>query len=152
MKRYVVTLTDEERAELEGLLAGGKSSALKQAHARILLKADQADGGPAWADERIAEAVEVSTDTVERVRQRFVEDSLDAALCRKKPAKPSRQRTLDGRAEARLIALACSPPPDGRKRWTMQLLADELIELEVVDAVSDETVRRTLQKTRSSRG
>jgi len=84
--------------------------------------------------------------------QGFVEDSLGAALSRKTPAKPSRERTLDGRAEARLIALACSPPPDGRKRWTMQLLADERVELEVVDAVSDETVRRTLQKTRSSRG
>src|SRR6185295_15498156 len=105
--------------------------------------------GPGWTDERIAEALEVSTDTVARVRQRFVEEGADAALGRKKPAKPSRPRTLDGRAEARLIALACSAPPDGRKRWTMQLLADELVELEVVDAVSDETVRRTLQKTRS---
>lgn len=152
MKKYLVTLTVDEREQLTGLIASGKGAAKKLAHARILLKADQADGGPAWTDERIADAVEVSVTTVERVRQRFVEDGLDAALARKKQDKPSRQRTLDGRAEARLIALACSPPPDGRKRWTMQLLADELIELEVVDAVSDETVRRTLQKTRSSRG
>src|SRR5215203_3386295 len=152
VKKYKVTLTDDERQQLRDLIAAGKGAAPKLAHARILLKADAAPGGPGWTDERIAEALEVSTDTVARVRQRFVEEGPDAALGRKKPARPSRERTLDGRAEARLIALACSPPPDGRKRWTMQLLADELIELAVVDAVSDETVRRTLQKTRSSRG
>ena len=152
VKKYKVTLTDDERQQLRDLIAAGKGAAQKLAHARILLKADAAPGGPGWTDERIAEALEVSTDTVARVRQRFVEEGPDAALCRKKPARPSRPRTLDGRAEARLIALACSAPPDGRKRWTMQLLADELVELEVVDAVSDETVRRTLQKTSSSRG
>ena len=146
MKRYVVTLTDEERAELEGLLAGGRSSALKQAHARILLKADAAGGGPAWSDSRIAEAVEVGTATVERVRKRFVEQGLEAALVRKPQERPSRLTALDGRAEARLIALACSPPPGGRKAWTMQLLADKLVELEVVPAVSDETVRHCLKK------
>ena len=146
MKRYIVTLTDEERAELEGLLAGGRSSALKQAHARILLKADAAGGGPAWSDSRIAEAVEVGTATVERVRKRFVEQGLEAALVRKPQERPSRLTALDGRAEARLIALACSPPPGGRKAWTMQLLADKLVELEVVPAVSDETVRRCLKK------
>ncbi len=113
-----------------------------------------ADGLPADRVHHLQlhEAVEVSTDTVARVRQRFVEDGLDAALARKPQARPSRERKLDGRAEARLIALACSAPPDGRKRWTMQLLADKLVELAVVDAVSDETVRRVLQKTRSSRG
>ena len=152
MKKYKVTLTADERRHLRDLIAAGRAAAQKLAHARILLKADAAPGGPGWTDDRIADAVEVSTDTVARVRQRFVEDSLDAALPRKRPAQPSRERTPDGRAEARLIALACSPPPDGRERWTMQLLADELIELEVVDAVSDETVRRALKKTRSSRG
>jgi len=90
--------------------------------------------------------------TVERVRQRFVEEGLEAALGHKKPDRPSRQRKLDGRAEARLIALACSVPPEGRTEWTMQLLADQLVQLKVVDAVSDETVRRVLKKTRSSRG
>jgi transposase len=152
MKKYLVTLTPDERTQLAALIAAGKGAAKKLAHARILLKADQADGGPAWTDDRIAEAVEVSVATVERVRQRFVEDGLDAALARKKQDKPSRERALDGRAEARLIALACSAPPDGRKRWTLKLLADKLVELEVVDTVSDETVRRALQKTRSSRG
>jgi transposase len=152
MKKYKVTLTADEREQLRDLIAAGKAAAQKLAHARILLKADAAPGGPAWNDARIAEAVEVSTDTVARVRQRFVEESLAAALDRKKAARPPVPPKLDGRAEARLITLACSSPPDGRKRWTMQLLADRLVELQVVDAVSDETVRRVLQKTRSSRG
>ena len=152
MKKYKVTLTADEREHLGGMIAAGKAAAQKLAHARILLKADASPGGPGWTDDRIAEAVEVSTDTVARVRQRFVEDSLEAALDRKKAARPPVPPKLDGRAEARLMTLACWSPPDGRKRWTMQLLADKLVELEVVDAVSDETVRRVLQKTRSSRG
>ena len=147
MKRYVVTLTAEERQALGDLIASGKAAAQELAHARILLKADAADGGPAWPDHRIADALEVSTATIERVRQRFVEQGLEAALVRKKQARPSRERALDGRAEARLIALACSTPPDGRAAWTMQLLADKLVELEVVPTISDETVRRALKKT-----
>ena len=147
MKKYIVTLTADERQSLLDLIAAGKAAAKKLAHARILLKADAAEGGPAWPDRRIAEALEVSDATVERVRQRFVEQGLEAALVRKPQARPSRLPTLDGRAEARLIALACSTPPDGRAVWTMQMLADELIELEVVPTVSDETVRRSLEKT-----
>ena len=146
MKKYIVTLTAEGRQDLLALIAAGKAAAQKLAHARILLKADAADGGPAWPDGRIAEALEVSPATVERVRQRFVEQGLEAALVRKPQDRPSRQRALDGRAEARLIALACSTPPDGRRGWTMRLLADELVELEVVPAISDETVRRSLKK------
>jgi len=152
MKKYKVTLTDEERQQLADLIAAGKTAAQKLAHARVLLKADAAAGGPAWTDARIAEAVEVSVATVERLRQRFVEQGLEAALGRKPQDRPSRPRKLDGRAEARLIALACSAPPEGRKEWTMQLLADRLVELQVVEAVCDETVRRALKKTRSSRG
>ena len=152
MKKYKVTLTAEERQQLQGLIATGKAAAKKLTHARILLKADAAEGGPAWDDPRIADATEVSTDTVARVRQRFVEHGLEAALTRKKQDRPSRERKLDGRAEARLIALACSAPPDGRKEWTMKLLADRLVELEVVGSVCDETVRRVLKKTNSSRG
>jgi transposase len=152
MKRYLVTLTAEERQSLHDLTAAGKASARKLAHARILLKADQADGGPAWPDEHIAEALDVGLSTIARVRQRFVEQGLEAALGRKPQDRPSRQRKLDGRAEARLIALACAAPPDGRREWTMQLLADQLVALEVVNAVSAETVRRVLKKTRSSRG
>jgi len=151
-KKYLVTLTPEEREQLAGLLSAGKRSALTLARARILLKADQADGGPAWPDERIAEALDCGVRTVERVRQRFVERGLEEALGRKKQDRPSRERKLDGRAEARLIALACSQPPDGRAAWTLQLLADKLVELRVVDSVCDETVRRVLKKTRSSRG
>ena len=152
MKKYVVTLTAEERGQLQALIRGGKASALKLARARVLLKADAAPGGPAWPDERIAEALEVGLATVARVRQRFVELGVAAALERRKQTRPSRERALDGRAEARLIALACSAPPEGRTAWTLQLLAGRLVELRVVEAVSDETIRRVLKKTRSSRG
>jgi len=152
MKRYKVTLDADERQYLHDLIAAGQAAARKLAHARILLKADAADGGPAWPDHRIADALEVSTATVERVRQRFVEQGLDAALDRKQRERPAREIKLDGRAEAQLIALACSAPPQGRATWTMQLLADKLVELEVVGSISDETVRLALKKTRSSPG
>jgi transposase len=152
MKKYKVTLDAEERQALHELIAAGRAAARKLTHARILLKADAAGGGPAWPDGQIAEAMEVSVATVERVRQRFVEQGLDAALDRKRRDRPAREPKLDGRAEARLIALACSAPPEGRAVWTMQLLADKLVELEVVDSISDETVRLALKKTRSSRG
>jgi transposase len=151
-KKYLVTLTADEREHLAGLLSAGKRSALTLTRARILLKADQADGGPAWEDARIAEALDCGVRTVERIRQRFVEQGLEAALGRKPQDRPSRERKLDGRGEARLIALACSAPPEGRQEWTLQLLADRLVELKVVDAICDETVRRVLKKTRSSRG
>ena len=146
MKRYRVTLTAEERQGLHDLISASKAAATKLAHARILLKADAAPGSPAWTDDRIAEAFDVSTDTVGRVRQRFVEQGLEAALARKTQDRPSREPILDGAAEARLIALACSSPPLGRKAWTMKLLADKLVELEVIPSISDETVRRALKK------
>lgn len=152
MKKYRVTLTDDERHALAELIRVGKAAALKLAHARILLKADQSDGGPGATDVEIADDVAVSVATVERVRERFVGSGLDAALDRKKQAEPSRERKLDGRAEARLIALACSAPPAGRAAWTLRLLAGKLVELEIVDTISPETVRQTLKKTRSSRG
>lgn len=150
-KKYLVTLTPEERAWLTGLISAGKRSALTITRARILLKADQADGGPAWEDAAIAEALDCGLRTVERVRQRFVERGLEPALGRKPQEHPSRERKFDGAAEARLIALACSAPPEGRARWTLKLLADRLVELEVFESVSDETVRRVLKKTNSSR-
>ncbi len=152
MKKYRVTLTADERERLQAMIAAGKAAAKSLAHARILLKADQADGGPAWSDRRIAEALEVSIATVERARQRLVEQGLDAALRRKEQDRPSREPTIDGRAEARLVALACSAPPDGRKGWTLRLLADRLVELEVVESVGREAVRQALKKIRSSRG
>jgi transposase len=150
MKKYKVTLTAEERQQLAELIASGKAAAQKLTHARILLKADAAPGGPARTDDRIAEALDVSVATVERVRQRFVEQGLEAALVRKKQDRPSRTPCLDGAAEARLIALACSAPPQGRTAWTLRLLADRLIELEVVQFISYETVRQVLKKTNSS--
>ena len=146
-KRYLVTLTPEERQRLADLLSAGKRSALTLTRARILLKADQAAGGPAWPDARIAEALDCGLRTVERVRQRFVERGLEPALGRKPQDRPSRERKFDGAAEARLIALACSAPPAGRARWTLKLLADKLVELELFASVSDETVRRVLKKT-----
>jgi hypothetical protein len=152
MKKYKVTLTADERLSLLGLIAAGTAAAKKLIHARILLKADAAPGGPAWTDDRIAEAVEVNLRTVERIRQRFIEEGLEAALVRKKQDHPSRERKLDGDGEARLIAVACSEPPQGRSAWTLQLLADKLVELHVVDSISDETVRQVLKKTNSSRG
>src|SRR5207237_3287648 len=124
----------------------GKRSAVASTRARSPLKADQADGGPAWDDARIAEALDCGLRTVERVRRRLVERGLEPALGRKPQDRPSRERKFDGAAEARLIALACSAPPDGRARWTLKLLADKLVELEVFEAVSDETVRRVLKK------
>ena len=150
-KKYLVTLTADEREQLNAMITAGTASAKKLAHARVLLKADQGENGPAWVDEVIAEAGEVSTDTVARIRQRFVEQGLEAALVRKKQDRPSRERVLDGSAEARLLAVACSDPPDGRAAWTLTMLADKLVELEVVESVSRESVRRVLKKTLSSR-
>ena len=151
-KKYKVTLTAEERDELQAMISRGKADARKLAHARILLKADRSEGGPAWTDGRIAEALEVSVATVERVRQRLVEQGLDAALRRKEQGRPSREPKIDGRAEARLVALACSAPPNGRRAWTLRLLADRLVEPEVVEPVGREAVRLALKKMRSSRG
>lgn len=143
--KYKVTLTDEERSELVGLISAGKAAARKLCRARILLKADVSPGGPAWEDGRISEALEVGRATVERVRKQFVEEGMDVALDRKKPEREY-ERRLDGQGEARLIALACSEAPEGRERWTMELLADRMVALSYVPALSRETVRRTLKK------
>jgi transposase len=149
--QYVVRLSSEERASLEALVKAGKGAADKRLRAQILLKADVGEGGPGWADARIAEAFEVGLSTVHRLRQRLVEEGLDAVLVRK-PSPQARPLKLDGEKEARLIAIACAKAPEGRARWTMQLLADRLVELKVVDRICDETVRRVLKKTRSSLG
>lgn len=146
--KFIVRLTAEERGQLLGMVNTGKRAASVLMRARVLLKAD-ADG-PNWSDPEIGEAFDVSLSTIHRVRQAFVEESLQAALERKKPT--GRQyRKLDGAQEARLIAVACSKPPAGRARWTLQLLADKLVELQIVDSISGECVRKTLKKTRSSR-
>jgi transposase len=147
--KFIVRLTGEQRHQLEQLAATGKRSAATITRARILLKADaQVDG---WPDDRIAQAFDTSAGTVARIRKKFVQQRLDAAVQRKRPS--GRQyRKLDGAQEARLAALACSPPPEGQARWTMKLLADKLVELEVVPRIDPATVCRTLKKTRSSRG
>ena len=150
-KLYIVTLTADERSSLQALISKGRVAAHKRLHAQILLKADAGPQGDAWKDRQIVEAFDVGRTTVERVRRRFVEQGLDAALNRKRQLNRI-ARKIDGRAEAHLIAMACSKPPEGRNRWTLRLLADRLVELEWVDSVSYETVRRTLKKTKSSRG
>jgi transposase len=143
--KYVVTLTDEERADLIKLTTTGRTAARIILHAQVLLKADGAAGGPRWTDEEIRTAFGIGLTAIARIRQRFVEDGLDAALHRR-PARTPHRRKLDGRAEAHLIALACSTPPDGRDHWTMALLAEHFVALGVGPAVSDETVRRLLKK------
>lgn len=145
-KRYVVNLTDTERECLKDLIAAGSAPARKLMHARILLKADQSPQGPGEPDDAIAHAVEVSQPTVFRVRRHYAEHGLEVALNRQPPTRDY-QRKLDGIQEAHLIALACETPPRGQARWSLRLLADKLVELEVVDAVSYQTVRRVLKKT-----
>jgi DNA-binding transcriptional ArsR family regulator len=148
-KKYPVILSDTERERLKSLIAAGTAPARKLTHARILLKADQGPEGPGWVDERVAEAVETSQPTVSRVRKQYFEEGLEAALDRR-PPKRHYHRKLDGEQEARLVALACSEPPEGQARWSLRLLADRMVELDVVDDLSYQTVRRTLKKTNSS--
>ena len=144
MKKYIVKLAKEERASLSKLIAQGEASARKLLHARILLKADSGEGGPGWTDQAISEALEIGTATVERVRQRLVEEGLGAALNRHRPHTP-RLRKLDGEQEAHLIALVCSQPEEGQDRWTLQLLADKLVQLRIVESISRETIRQVFK-------
>ena len=144
--KHAVVLTDEQRAALRTLVGRGVAPARRLMHARILLKADQGEGGAAWADAAIAGALEIRPATVARVRQQYVAEGLEAALDRRAPRREY-ARKLDGAQEAHLVALACGTPPAGRERWSLRLLADELVRLEVVDTVSHETVRQTLQQT-----
>ena len=147
----MVRLPEEERAWLLTMIGRGTAPARAQTHARILLKANRGEAGPEWTDAAISAALEVDSTTVARVRKLYVDDGLEAALRRKAPDRVYR-RKLDGEQEARLVAVACSEPPSGHKRWTLRLLADRLVELEVVEAVSYETVRQALKQTPSSRG
>jgi hypothetical protein len=149
-KRYVVALGEAERARLRTLVGSGRAAARTLTHARILLKADQGEGGPGWTDQAIAVALEVGLATVARVRQAYATTGLEAALHQKRPDREY-ARTFHGAREARLLALACSAPPRGREHWSLRLLAEQLVRLEVVAAVSHETVRRALKQTSSSR-
>jgi hypothetical protein len=150
-KTFQVQLSLAERARLQVLVTNGSATAHSHIHARILLKADAGPDGPAWTDAMISSALDVGMSTVARVRQTAVQDGLETALQRRLP-KRVYQRTLDGVAEAHLLALTCSTPPEGAGRWTLRLLAERMVELDYVEAVSHETIRQTLKKTNSSPG
>lgn len=150
-KKYVVRLSAADRTLLTDLITAGKAAARAQTHARILLKADQGPDGPAWIDAEIVAALDVGERTVERVREAWVTRGAEAALY-PRPTRAHRPRRLDGEQEAHLVALACSAPPVGKKRWTLRLLANRLVELEIVDGIAPETVRQALKKTNSSPG
>jgi Homeodomain-like domain len=150
-KRYVVVLSEQERARLHTMIGRGVAPASALTHARILLKANQGEAGPSWTDAAIGAALEVNPATVARIRMKYVAAGLEAAVYRKPPARSYRHR-LDGEQEGRLVALTCSAPPEGHKRWRVRLLADRLVALQVVESVSYETVRQALKQTGSSRG
>jgi transposase len=150
-KRYRVTLTEEERKELRSMVSVGKAAARKLVRARVLLLADQAEGGAAKSDPEIIDALGCGRATVERIRKQFVEEGLEETL-QPKPSTRIYQRRLDGKAEAHLVAIACGAPPEGRSRWTLRLLGDRLVALGHVDSIAHETVRRTLKKTSLSLG
>lgn len=151
VKRYRVTLEESERERLRLMLTSGRHAARKLLHAQILLLSDRNSGGPGLSVEEVRRVLPTSPSTIERVRKSFVEDGLEAALVRKAPNRVY-ERILDGDAEAKLTALACSKPPDDRENWSVRLLADRLVALEIVPSVSASTVQRTLKKTRSNRG
>ena len=150
VKKYVVRLGGEERARLEAFVGKGKRAAPLLTRARILLKADVSEAGDGWSDSRIAEALDTSVATVERTRRQLVEEGFDAVLTRKSNPNSAPRRIFDGAAEAKLIALACGPAPAGRARWTLRLLEEKVVELQIVESVSDNTIGRTLKKTFSS--
>jgi transposase len=151
VKKYVVRLSAEEREQLGALIRKGKSSAQRLMKARILLKADVSEDGEGWSDSQIVEALETSATTVYRTRQQLVEEGLEGVLGRKKPSRPSVLPIFDGEKEAKLIALACSAPPQGRSRWTLRLLENKVVELDIVERASDSTIGRVLKKLNSSR-
>jgi hypothetical protein len=150
VKKYVVKLTDDERQHLHDLIRTGKRPAQQLIKARILLKADTSAAGEAWSDSKIVQALDTSLVTVCRTRQQLVEQGCEAVLTRKQREIPARPRIFDGEKEAKLIALACSTPPQGRAKWTLRLLEDKVVELNIVDRASDNTIGRTLKKTLSS--
>ena len=151
VKKYVVMLSPEEREQLEALLRSGKHSARKLLRARILLKADASEAGEAWSDDQIASGLHTSLKTVARVRQQLVEEGVEGVLTPKRSPNSARTRIFDGASEAKLIALACSAPPEGRTRWTLQMLEEKVVELRIVARASDNTIGRTLKKTLSGR-
>jgi len=151
VKKYVVRLSGEERAQLEAMVRAGKNSAQLLTRARILLKADVSEAGDGWSDSAVSAALDTSINNVARTRQLLVEEGFEATLRRKYNPNSARPRIFDGAAEAKLIALACSPAPEGFARWTLRLLEEKVVELSIVEKTSDNTIGRTLKKTRSNR-
>jgi hypothetical protein len=147
MKKWVVRLEADEREQLERLVRTGKTAAYKMRHANVLLAVDESSAGPRLPDEQVARTLGIAVRSIESLRRRFVEEGLESALGRRKRESPSIERMFDGAREAKLIAMACGPKPKGRARWTMQLLADRVVELKIVEHCSRETIRRTLKKT-----
>ena len=147
MKRWIVRLEDEEGRRLEQMVGMGKAAAYKIGHANVLLAADESRSGPRLTDAEVALPLGITTRSIEMLRRRLVEEGLEACLARKEQERPSVEPIFDGKKEAKLIALACGPAPEGRTRWTMELLADGVVALRIVERCSDETVRRTLKKT-----
>jgi hypothetical protein len=152
MKKYIVRLSPEELATLKKLLTSGRGTGRLFTRVRILLKADQSDEGPAWPDEKISEAFDITVQTIEKVRKQLVEEGFDAVLSRHPYTQKVSRKKIDGDVEAHLIALCCSEPPKGRVRWTLRLLADKVVELGYVDSISYEAVRQTLKKTNLNLG
>ena len=152
MKKHIVELSKDERRTLKKLITSGRGPARMFTRARILLKADQSNEGPSWPDERISEALEVTVQTIERVRKQLVEEGFDAVLSRREYKQKVSRKKIDGNVEAHLIALSCSDPPEGRARWTLRLLADKIVELGYVKSISHEAIRQTLKKTSSNPG
>ena len=148
MKKYIVRLSGEERQSLSTLVSSGKGPARMFTRARILLKADVSTDGPGWPDEKIADALDITIQTVERVRKQLVEEGLEAVLSRRKYVQKVSRKKFDGDAEAHLVALACSEAPEGYARWSLRVLAGRMVELGYVESISHEAVRRTLKKTR----
>jgi len=152
MKKYIVKLSNDERDKLKKMIKSGRGPAQMFTRARILLKADQGEYGPSWGDEKISEALDVTVQTVERVRKQLVEEGFDAVLSRRQYTQKVSRKKIDGDVEAHLIALSCSEPPEGYARWTLRLLANKVVELGYIDKISHEAVRQTLKKTNLSPG
>jgi hypothetical protein len=152
VKKYIVRLSQQERQDLKKFISSGKRPAQLFTRARILLKADQGEEGPSWPDEKISQALDVTVQTVERIRKKLVKKGFDAVLNRQQYSQKVSRRKIDGDTEAHLIALSCGRPPEGRSDWSLRLLADRMVELGYVESISYETVRKTLKKTISSPG
>jgi hypothetical protein len=147
MKKYIVRLSDDEREQLKKIITSGRGTARMFTRARILVKADQSEKGPAWPDEKIGEALDVTVQTIERIRKQLVEEGFDSVLSRHEYKQKVSRKKVDGEVEAHLIALSCSEPPEGRARWTLRLLAEKVVELGYIESISHEAIRQTLKKT-----